>query len=526
MKVFLSKLIKENIHVSLTNGQLSVKVPNKGVDPSIIEEIKSRKQDLITYLSNLKNNHLEVIPVEVGRSDYPLTEQQLQIWMACQFKNGSEVFKMQKFIEFGKEFAEEEFKTAIRSVIDRHDILRTIFVKNEEGIINQKIISKKDFDFTVYEEDFTKREDPYSAVEQYMYNDLRVNFDLETGPLLKVCVFKVSEEKFVVYYSLHHIICDGWSLEVLAKDVLHYYKSDANSAETKLPDLDIQFKDYALWQAQKLEENTISKKYWITQLKGELPKLNMTIANDRPKQRTFEGNSSMVRIEKDVLIKIKQIAEEKNTTLFMNLLSIASILLYKYSFQTDQVLGTSMSGRLHHSLNNLIGCFVNSVPLRFDINEEQSFIDFLIETKNIVLNGREHQEYPINKIIKELDIKRDTSRSPVFDVMIVMLQETFDVKSNISLPSIELDASSKYDLTFYFNDLGEELQCTLLYNSVLFNKSDIDMFLADFSDLAKSLDNDVNLKISDLITSISDVKELEEYDSFLETVNNSIGEDF
>ena len=467
------------------------------------------------------------IEKEAERKYYPLTAQQSQIWMASQMREGSLAFKMYKVLTFEKDFDVDKFTNAIHLVIKKYDILRTVFVNNEAGEISQQIIDHEAFDFSVTVKDISTAQESKKYIEDYLYKDIRKAFDLENGPLIRTCIFKTPEEKYVVYYNLHHIICDGWSLDILAKEVMQFYTLDKSQTKQDFPKLPFQYKDYALWEMKNQKSYfSEAENYWMKQLDGELPKLNLLIANKRLKTKTFEGRSEAVTLSKDVTEKLLETADKNNGTLYMTLLALTSILLYRYSYQQDQIIGTAMSGRLHPDLHHQIGCFVTAVPLRFNINKSEPVATFLKQIKKTVFEGREYQNYPFQKLVELLRIKRDPSRSLFFDVMVVMAHETDALqKTDRSMP-LALDTNnSKYDLTFYFAKSNEKLHVSLAYNTLLFNQKIISKVIQEFVFLAEKLAGNADLTIEQLLTQLSPAEQ-NEYKDFLEEINYEISEDF
>ena len=224
-------------------------------------------------------------------------------------------------------------KKAIFAVIDRHEILRTIFFTDNNGIIKQKILEKEDIGLNIDYKDFREFPDQKIQVRSYIQNDIVKPFDLEKGPLLRISILQITDTKYILYYVLHHIICDGWSLDILKRDIIAYYNFFNDGKELKIPSLDIQYKDYATWQLEKLKSNTFKKgkEYWLSKLLGELPTLDLPNCTMRPKLKTFNGCTLHTLISFEITAQLKSLCVKHDGSFFIGLLAAWNILLYKLS---------------------------------------------------------------------------------------------------------------------------------------------------------------------------------------------------
>ncbi|WP_159092175.1 condensation domain-containing protein [Aquimarina sp. Aq107] len=521
----LKELKKLEARLYVENGVLKLDIQKELLTDTLKNEIKENKETLIDLLSVKRNNEYEAIEKSERKLSYPLSEQQEQIWLACQMKNGSRAFNMPTYIEFGNDFEINKFKKAIYEVIKRYDILRTIFV-NEDGIVRQKVISYKEFNFKILEKNLEVEND-YNLVEKHIIEDTSKEFDLTQYPLFKIHLLKLSNNKFVVYYNLHHIICDGWSSEILRNEIFNYYKSDDIS--NVYSELDTQYSDYAVWQKGNRDKLYFKNKdFWKSKLdKGMVP-LDLNFANPRPKSKKYEGRSESVILPKEYLYKLESIGKKEHITLYMHLLAISSLLLYKFSYQKNLVIGTAMSGRTHPDLENQLGCFVRSVPLFFNINQELDYSNYIKETQKTVLEARDNQDFSFHKLLKELNYRVVPSRGLLFDVVVVIDQNLSDVansKSQVNPLRLEVN-NSKHDLTFYFGYYGDTVSLSVVYNTILFEEKDIKSFVNSFLDLTRSVSEDSTIKIETLMSSLSDVEEDKEYKTFLDLVTDEISDDF
>jgi Condensation domain/TubC N-terminal docking domain len=265
MKDFLSHLIERGVYIDLAEGELSVKFPKSGMDMKILEEIKSRKQSIVEYLKHLKENAFEVISVVSKAKYYALSDGQRRLWILSQFDGGAAAYNMPSSIYLNQNINVETFKRAIDAAIDRHEILRTVFREDESGEIRQWVQERNEMGFAIDYRDFSNEVNKREKVEKYIAVDAYIAFDLAKGPLLRAALLQVGAAEYVFYYNMHHIISDGWSMEVLTKDVLQYYDSYKAGKEPDLKELRIQYKDYSAWQLAQLKEESfnVHKDYWL-----------------------------------------------------------------------------------------------------------------------------------------------------------------------------------------------------------------------------------------------------------------------
>jgi Condensation domain len=305
------------------------------------------------------------------------------------------------------------FRQAVYSVVARHEILRTVF-RECEGEVRQWVLSTEDSGFAIQEIDFSGSVAPDQSIIDYIKEDSLVAFDLEKGPLLRAVFLRLSETDYVFYYNMHHIISDGWSMGVLSRDVLSYYNHYRSGSVELLPVLRIQYKDYAAWQLSLLDDASFKehRAYWLGHLSGELPLLTLPFSGPRPLVQTHRGHNLRMFSQ-----DLKSFSQEHGGTLFMGLLTSLNVLLYRYTGQEDLILGTPVAGREHSDLEDQIGFYVNTLALRNSIAAEESFSDLFSRIRENTLNAYTHQGYPFDRLVEELGLYRDTSRSAVLFVL-------------------------------------------------------------------------------------------------------------
>ncbi|MCS4475418.1 condensation domain-containing protein [Clostridium botulinum] len=299
------------------------------------------------------------------------------------------------------------------------------------------------------------------------------SFDLGIAPLFRAEIFKTQGKKYLLI-DIHHIISDGVSMSILINEFASLYGGN------KLEPLELQYKDFAAWQNNFLKSDEMKKQeeYWRNVFSDEIPVLNMPYDYERPAMQSFEGDSVSFEVNEDITLKLRKLTRETGTTMHMVLLSAFNILLSKYSGQEDIVIGTPIAGRPHADLQDIMGMFVNTLALRNKPEVNKKYIDFLNEVKENSLEAYENQSYQLEALVEKLDIRRDTSRNPLFDVMFNMVDMVSDVDIELNdmslIPYGGESNVAKFDLTLSSMEQNDEIAINIGYCSKLFNKNSIE----------------------------------------------------
>ncbi|WP_242674838.1 condensation domain-containing protein, partial [Niastella populi] len=423
----IQKILAAEIVLDIVDGKLKLYSDNDEIDSEILNEIRANKEELTSYLiqnniveaSSAPDEAISVVPLQ---PNYPISDAQRRLWVLSQFEGGSVAYNMPASIYLNRDIEIKSFKSAIDATIERHEILRTIFREDESGEIRQWIVQREDLGFAIDYQDFRKEANKKEKAEAYIAADAYRAFDLAKGPLLRAALLQVEEEEYVFYYNMHHIISDGWSMEVLAKDVFKYYETYQAGKATQIEKLRIQYKDYSAWQLGQLNQESFKdqKDYWLNKLSGELPLLDLPASKQRPKVKTYNGQGLATYFDKATTAKLKRYTQEKGGSLFMGLLASWNVLMYRYTSQKDIIIGTVVAGREHADLEDQIGFYVNALALRYEVNPEESFASLYQAVKEDTLKSYNHQMYPFDRLVEDLNLQRDTSRSAVFDIILAL----------------------------------------------------------------------------------------------------------
>ncbi|MEM0578417.1 amino acid adenylation domain-containing protein [Flavobacterium polysaccharolyticum] len=428
-------------------------------------------------------------------ADYPVSAGQRRLWVLSQTIGSMAVYNMPFQTVLKGSYDLSCLSQAIEATLDRHEALRTVFKVNDEGEVRQVVKTTKELGFIVNYIDYRADLHQETNVSLYIKEDTNVPFDLKNGPLVRASILQLSDQDYIFYYNLHHIICDGWSMDVLEKDVLAFYEYYSAGKEPELPLLKIQYRDYSVWQQEQLqkEQNNFHKAYWLKSLAGELPTLDLPYQKTRPAVKTYVGNSLRTYISPEITNQLRKYGQNQGGSLFVGLLSVLNILFYKYTSDNDLIIGTPVAGRDHVDLNHQIGFYINTLPLRNIVNAEDSFDSFYNTVKENTILSFEHQMYPFDRLVDDLDIRNDTSRSAIFDVML-MLQNIRDINENEILDNTAFSLIenkgykvAKFDMDIAFQEQGDYLSFNITYNTDLYSEESVFKFINHYKQLLEVL---------------------------------------
>jgi tyrocidine synthetase III len=512
MRELLSNLRKNNIRLKLVEGELSVKYPKGKVDRRLLDEIRLHKTNLINYLTVINEYDYLDIPAIQPHTDYPLSSAQKRLWILSQFEEGSVAYNMPGVYVFEGELNYDALEFAFDTLIARHEILRTVFRENEHGQVRQYVNTVDRSGFKI---DFRDLRNEQADVDALIQAVASQPFDLSAGALLRASLFQVDNSKWIFIYVMHHIVSDGWSMDILLKELLVFYNSFLNGASNPLPDLRIQYKDYAAWQQDQLSGVSLDnhKNYWLQQFEGELPVLELPVDKKRPATKTYNGASVSCTIDAEMLNAFKLLAQEQNATLFMAMLGAVNALLYRYTGQQDIITGTQIAGREHADLEDQIGMYLNTLPLRARFAATDNFKQLLENVKQVTLGAYEHQVYPFDELVDSLNLQRDMSRNALFDVSVVLQNQSrvheYNAQTPITVSSYNgtPDNASKFDLAFDFTETGANLQAVLVYNTDIYTAQTAARLLNHLKQLIGAIINQPSIALNKLDYLTADEKQ-------------------
>ena len=473
----LSELEAKQISLSLKGDKLGLTAPKDALTMPLKQKIKRFKSEIIVLLGN-KENELPVngySPIAKTRvqPNYALSNAQRRLWVLDQLETGQNAYNIPEAIRITGSLNTIALEQALTQLLERHESLRTNFVL-ENGQPRQIIQPAGAFNLTI---NIWEHSDA-ATLSAYVQAHAHKVFDLTKDVLLKVELLELGDKEYILLFNMHHIISDGWSIGILFKELNVLYQAIDSGQSAKLAPLQIQYKDYAAWQHQLLSDNETMdalRTYWQEKL-ANLATLELPTDFPRPNVKTYQGTNLVYKFKEQLLSQLETLSRANGATLFMTLTAIVKILLYRYSGQEDIILGTPSAGRNHPDLHDQIGYYINTVVLRDHLAPNDSFTDTLVKVKQTALAAFERELYPFDQLVEELALDRDMSRSPIFDVMLV-LQNNEQSELKLGATKLSVLASpfevSKFDLTINFAQGMDGLEMGIEYNTSLFKEATI-----------------------------------------------------
>lgn len=434
-------------------------------------------EDQAALIGKARKQAFEAIPAVGEQPHYPLSSAQQRLWLLSQFNEINAAYNIPAVYQLTGPLNEQALEQALGLLVDRHEILRTVFREDETGAVKQFILHPAETGHVITLADDS--DDNHHHLQQFIAEP----FDLSTGPLLRAALYRKNADTHVFCWVLHHIITDGWTMDILMEELLACYIACTSGSAPALPSLDIQYKDYAVWQQARLADTTYNhhRSFWLQQLEGGLPALALPIDKPRPVVKTYNGKTVVLRLEPALTRQLETLCLQHGATLFMGLLAAVNALLYRYTGQQDMIIGTPVAGRLHVDLEKQAGLFLNTLALRVAFHSHSSYKELLLKTKAVTLDAYAHQEYPFETLVNDLSLPRDMSRHPLFDVWVALQNTGAGYAETYTAGTLQVsgyndvaDVTSKFDLSFTFASAQDGLLAAITYNSDLFNADTIE----------------------------------------------------
>lgn len=440
---------------------------------------------------------------------YPVSYAQRRLWIFDRMTGNHTAYNMPGALIIKGGLDVDGFKQAFFEVVRRHEALRTIFIE-KQGQPCQQILSSDDaamrrsmFEYL----DYSNQTHPVQAAEQRSAEDASKPFDPSRGPLIRMVLIRLAGSepgtgsKFFLMLNMHHIISDGWSIDIIVRDLCTLYNAYVNKRDNPLPPLSIQYRDYSAWQRRFVESEASAahRAYWLDRLSGDIPVLQMPVDFSRPPVQTFNGDKIRLTLPADISGKLNALALESRASLFMVLLTLIKVLIYRYTGQTDIIVGSPFSGRNHPDIEDQVGFFVNTLPLRDRIDAESGFLSHLQRVIETVTQASEHQMYPVDKLVEELGLRRDLSRSPLYDIVVARYENFMQRVCLDGIDSVPFELNthtSKFDLAFMFRETGGIIELDIEYNTDIFEKDRIQRMSGHIKELAQNVILEPDLPVS------------------------------
>ena len=474
--------LKATVMISRVHKELNIELPLKELFrvPTIL--------GISEYLSSATESVYSGIKPVVEKEYYEASSAQKRMWLLQQFDDESTGYNMPGVLILDGYLDKHRLEYVFLSLIKRHESLRTTFDTVNDVVI-QRVIECIDFEIEYAE---STEEGVEEVIKSFIYP-----FDLSQAPLLRVGLIKTSGERHYLLLDMHHIISDGVSMSILTKEFMALYDGQ------ELEEQRISYKDFSQWQNEYLKSAVMQEQenYWLEQFSDEIPLLNLPFDYTRPPVQSFEGGSVELRLGRELTERLNNLARQTGTTLYMVLLSAVNILLLKYTSQEDIVIGSPIAGRPHADLEGIIGMFVNTLVMRNYPVSNKTYVEFLAEVKETALTAFENQGYQFEELVDKLNLRRDLSRNPLFDVMF-SLQNTQERKLEIEgLHFTEYRMNqkvAKFDVTFTATEVEREIVFDVEYSVNLFKQETIERMVVHFNHLLCVIVENTTIQLGDI----------------------------
>ena len=493
---FVSYLQNLGVKLWIDGEQLRYRSPKEVITPELKQSLVERKADILKLLRKAHKNTQS----DAGSSIQPISREQTiplsfaqqRLWVIEKMGLNSNAYNIPLTLHLVGKLDYVALQKSINQIIARHETLRTTFSEingTPVQVINPPFeleLPKKDLSELTPSEATTK-------LQKLLQEENKLSFNLEVDPPIRAQLFKLGTTEHILQITLHHIASDGWSLTVLPKELSAIYTATLFEKPFPLPELPIQYADFAVWQKNYLQGQTLSSQlnYWKQKLL-DLPQLQLPTDHPRPAVQTFNGAGIPIKIPATLTSKVKQLTQKQGTTLFMTLLAVFKVLLSRYSGQESIAVGTPIANRNYREIEGLIGFFVNSLVMYTDLGGEPSFTEVLKRVKQTALEAYGHQDIPFEKLVEQLQPERSLSQNPLFQVVFAV-QESEHMKPSFSLPNLEVELgwerwmgdqmTVRMDLELHLWLEGEEIKGLCAYNRDLFSAETISRMLSHYQNL-------------------------------------------
>ncbi len=474
MNELLQRLAGLGIHLWSEEGRLRYRAPKGALSPELLEELRRHKAELLAWLDKR-------IPRQPEQPHYPLSPAQRRLWLLAQLEQDAAAYNVPLHQHLDGDLDRPALAAAINALIRRHESLRTLFT-DLDGEPRQVIQPPPDPGLEVM--DLSAEPDPVARARTLAREESRHPFDLARGPLLRVRLLALGPRSHALLLTVHHSVCDGVSIALLQQELGQLYRAFRRGEADPLPPLAIQYRDYAAWRHGRDEGP--SRDYWLAKLGGELPVLDLATDFPRPPIQTFRGRELSWTLDPAPSAALAALGRGHKASLFMVLLALVKTLLYRHCGQRDITVGSPCAGRDHPDLQGQIGCFLNLLALRDRLDGQASFTALLNQVRTTALEAYDHQHYPFDRLLEALRPPRDLSRSPLFDVLLILQNQAdagLGLKGLTVRPVFEHPETSKFDLTFCCKDTPAGLVLSIEYNTDLFREARIRRLGEQFSTL-------------------------------------------
>ncbi|MCX6581803.1 MAG: amino acid adenylation domain-containing protein [Candidatus Aminicenantes bacterium] len=489
--------LKATILVSKIHKELEVKV-------ELMEIFRTPFiRDIAGLIQGFKKEAFQAITPVEKKEYYPLSSAQKRLYFLQQLDLNSTGYNMPMVLHLGQGIKKDRLEFALKQLIARHESLRTSIERVNEDVV-QRIHENVDFEIEYYDLATENTEDTENKFHHssFIIQHFVRPFNLSRAPLIRSGLITLPDGDCNWMVDIHHIVSDGTSHTILVENFMQLYETGA-----PLEPLPLQYKDFAQWQNQLFASRRIKAQedYWLQLYPGEIPRLNLVADYKRPGVFTFQGDQHMFKLEREDAVKFKVLGARHGGTLYMNIMAVLNTLLYKYTGQTDIIIGSGIAGRRHADIQGVVGMFVNTLAMRNYPEAGKHYDDFLKEVITHSVKAFENQDVQFEELVEKLDPERDTSRNPLFDIVMVV-QNFRQAKGHLQLEIINenhpgsqyKNKTSKFDLTFFISEPDDDVCISLEYYTAIFKEETVKRLAGHFKNAIRSVINNPTIALKDI----------------------------
>jgi hypothetical protein len=503
---FINLLRQRNIDVHAKEGRLQINAPAGAVDAQLRGELTRRKGDLLVTLQGAAAFQMQspLAPAE-RTGKIPQTDAQQGLWLIDHFDPGCVAYNIPIAYSIQGPFDPAALQMAVDQMLVRHESLRTYFYE-EDGDLFQAVAREANTTLEFTDLSNLSEANRDQALETLIREQGRRSFDLNQAPLVRFRLFRLTEQRHVVFYNIHHIIADRRSLTILWEELSTLYQAVVRKETATLPNLSIQYPDYAVWAAKHLTDGRMQKQvlYWKTKLAALPAYLELSGDRPYPEKRTPWGETTLIVIDASLRDSLRKIAQQEGATMFMTLLAAFAVLLYRKSGKEDFCIGSPSTLRKQVETESIIGLFVNMLVFRCDLAGEPSFRDVLRRMRTTALEAYENSDLPFQELVRTVKPDLRSLRSPFFQVMFGLDSE--DGRQPTSV--IQMDTkpgTARFDLTLQLTESTDGIYGSFEYCTDLFDGPGMTAMSGRFVALLKEMSAYPDRSVSALEISVTDI---------------------
>ena len=452
--------------------------------------------------SGQRNQQTVIAKVDRGQP-VPLSYSQQRMWFLWQMEPDSPAYNVGGMARLRGVLDVGRFEAALQALIMRHETLRTTF-PSVDGVAYQNVSPQTGLRMDWQDFSALSEADRQPRLQRLADHEAHTPFNLETGPLLRACLVKAGEQEHYLVLTLHHIVTEGWAMDIFARELSALYEAFIDERDSPLAPLPVQYLDYSVWQRQWLESGERQRQldYWTAQLGNEHPLLELPGDRPRPPVQSHQGELYRFDLSDDLAARVRAFNAERGLTLFMTMTATLAVLLYRYSGQTDLRIGAPVANRIRPESEGLIGAFLNTQVLRCQLNGQMNVAELFEHVRHTVIEGQSHQDLPFDHLVEALQPPRSAAYNPLFQVMCNVQRWEFQQSRQLAGMTVEYLANdaraTKFDLNLEVTDLDHRLGCCLTYSTDLFDEPRIARMAAHWRNLLEALIADPRQRLSEL----------------------------